>query len=348
MTSQSRGPGLRLTNRASENHRLDSHDDPRNLPPDETGCNPPIIYRNPRAPMPELPEVEVLVRHLAPVLANRIIRDVEVRRSKILRPTSERQIRDRLRGARIAGVSRRGKYLLFTLEGARTKAPFQLVGHLGMTGRMYLQPSAAPLPKHTAVAFDLGDARFVFEDTRYFGRLTLDTTAIAALGPEPFDEAFSVDYFATALRRSAQSIKVKLLDQSLVAGVGNIYASEALFCAGISPRLAARRLAREQVERLRETIRSVLDEAIGLGSTVPLNWGAETGERNGLFYYGLTSGTSRYYEERLRVYDRAGEPCVRCGVSIQRLVQAARSTYYCPGCQTGRRVTAKIKPAKIS
>jgi formamidopyrimidine-DNA glycosylase len=172
----------------------------------------------------------------------------------------------------------------------------------------------------------------VFEDTRYFGRMTLDDSAIAALGPEPLGEAFTAEYFALALQRSAQAIKVKLLDQQLVAGVGNIYASEALFRAGISPRLAARRLKPPQVARLRETIRETLRDAIERGSTVPLNYSGE-GNRDGLFYFGSAPDEGDFYEERLQVYDRAGKPCRVCGSGIKRIVQGARSTFYCPKCQ---------------
>jgi formamidopyrimidine-DNA glycosylase len=201
-----------------------------------------------------------------------------------------------------------------------------------MTGRMYLQPAKMPLPKHAAVVLGLGRQQFVFEDTRYFGRLTLDHSAIAALGPEPLGEAFTTDYFAAALKRSAQAIKVKLLDQQLVAGVGNIYASEALFRAGISPRAPARSLKPPQVARLRQTIRETLREAIKRGSTVPLNYSGE-GESDGLFYFGSAPGAPDFYEERLRVYDRAGKPCRVCQTSIKRMVQGARSTFYCPHCQ---------------
>jgi formamidopyrimidine-DNA glycosylase len=200
---------------------------------------------------------------------------------------------------------------------------------------MYLLPAKAPLPKHAAGVLNLGRENFVFEDTRYFGRLTLDLRALAKLGPEPLGPEFTVKRFADALNRSAQAIKVKLLDQSLLAGVGNIYASEALFRAGIAPTLAARRLRKAQVERLRRAIRSVLREAIGCGSTVPLNYAGQ-GTRDGLFYFGRAPGVLDYYEERLCVYDRAGRPCPECGTAIKRLVQAARSTFYCPRCQRGR------------
>lgn len=284
--------------------------------------------------MPELPEVEVLVRHLRPLLRNKTIRDVLVNRARVLAPTSIRRFGKVLRGAKFANLSRRGKYLLFTLRTGNTSEGLTLVGHLGMTGRMYLLAAEARLPKHAAVVLDLGREKFVFEDTRYFGKLTLDVSAVDRLGPEPLEKEFTADRFALGLKRSRQAIKVKLLDQSLVAGVGNIYASEALFRAGISPLKAARRLKPAEVTRLWRVIREVLREAIECGSTVPLDYRG-AGERDGLFYFGRKPGASASYEERLRVYDRAGQPCVSCRRPLKRLVQASRSTFYCSWCQRG-------------
>jgi len=255
-----------------------------------------------------------------------------VHRSKVLAPTTLEQFIRTLRGATFTGLSRRGKYLLFDLRLAGRGGRRKLVGHLGMTGRMYLLPARAPLPKHAAVVLDLGREQFVFEDTRYFGRLTLDTGSIGALGPEPLEEGFTAEKLAQALQRSSQPVKVKLLDQRVVAGIGNIYASEALFRARISPRTAARRLTSDQVKRVRQAIRETLAEAIECGSTVPLNYSG-AGRRDGLFYFGRAPGAPDYYEERLRVYDRAGQPCSNCGQAIKRLVQAARSTFYCSRCQ---------------
>jgi formamidopyrimidine-DNA glycosylase len=281
--------------------------------------------------MPELPEVEVLVRHLAPLVKNGEIERVEVRRVRVVSPTAPEQFSRKLRGTAFLDLTRRGKYLLFEMRG-QDGARFRLVGHLGMTGRMYLQPAKSALPRHAAVVLELGAENFVFEDTRYFGRMTLDDSAIAALGPEPLGEAFTAEYFALALRPSSQPIKLKLLDQQLIAGVGNIYASEALFRAGISPRIAARRLKPEQVVRLRQTIRGTLRDAIKRGSTVPLNYSGE-GKVNGLFYFGSAPDAPEFYEERLQVYDRAGKPCRVCKTPIKRIVQGARSTFYCPRCQ---------------
>jgi formamidopyrimidine-DNA glycosylase len=280
--------------------------------------------------VPELPEVEVLVCHLRPLLEGRTICSVEVRRAKVIAPASKPCFARALRGATFRSLTRRGKYLLFQLQKAGQ--PLTLVGHLGMTGRMYLLAGDAPLPKHTAVVLSLGSESFVFEDTRYFGRLLLDARGLSRLGPEPLDAHFTASGFAEALGRSRQAIKVKLLDQSLVAGIGNIYASEALFRARIAPTASAAGLTLAEARRLWRAIRQVLREAIACGSTVPLNYSGQ-GRRDGLFYFGRGPGVPDFYEERLRVYDRAGRPCPECGTAIRRRVQAARSTFYCPRCQ---------------
>lgn len=281
--------------------------------------------------MPELPEVEVLARHLRPVICGKIIRNVLVNRPKILRPTSERELKRVLVGAKFAGLSRRGKYLLFELRSKTTKKKITLLGHLGMTGKMFVADKNEPLPKHAAVVLELNRGNFVFEDTRYFGRFTFELSSVEKLGPEPLEGNFTPEIFARELKRSRQPVKVKLLDQSLVAGVGNIYASEVLFRARISPKLAANKLTLAQVKKLYGTIRDVLAEAIDCGSTVPLNFA--TGRTDGLFYFGRTADAPDFYDEWLRVYDRAGEPCIVCGSSIKRIVQAARSTFFCACCQ---------------
>ncbi len=281
--------------------------------------------------MPELPEVEVLMRHLRPLLLGKTIRGVIVKRAKVLRPTVSVEFRRTLLGATFTGLSRRGKYLLFQLDGKTAGKRITLLGHLGMTGRMFLARKNERLPAHAAVILNLGRERFVYEDTRYFGRLTLDGSATEKLGPEPLSRHFQPATLAQALRRSRQAIKVKLLDQMLVAGIGNIYASEALFRARLSPRRPANRLTGEQIKRLWRAIRGVLAGAIRSGSTVPLNFAG--GKSDGLFYFGRAPGAPDCYEERLRVYDREGQPCSNCRHPIQRLTQAARSTFYCPRCQ---------------
>jgi len=282
--------------------------------------------------VPELPEVEVLVRHLSPLLRGRVVREVVVLRTKPLRPTTARSLATRLTGARFLEVGRRAKFLVFELErdgGGRQR----LLGHLGMTGRMYLQPTAAQLPKHAVVWMGLGGERLVYEDPRGFGRFTLSLDGLEGLGPEALGVEFTAEHLAEGLGRTAQAVKVKLLDQTLVAGLGNIYAAEALFRAGVPPRTAGRRLVRAQIGRLWQAIREVLTEAIGWGSTVRPDLPG-SGRNDARFYYGGEGGEFR--TQNLLVYDRAGEPCARCGTPIRRIVQAARSTFFCPGCQRAR------------
>ncbi len=282
--------------------------------------------------MPELPEVEVLVRHLEPLLINKTVRSVQVYRKKSIRPTAPRRIRDKLVDAKFKSVTRRAKYLIFEMKPSGRAPAFTLLGHLGMTGRMFLQSKTMQLPKHTAVLLELGRHNFVFEDTRYFGRLTLDVASLDALGPEPLGNEFDGKTLRNALSRSTQAIKVKLLDQSVVAGIGNIYASEVLFQARISPRKAAGRLTHNQCNNLAVSIHETLSEAIQCGSTMPLNFSG-TDKRDGHFYYGRAENTANYSEERMLVYGREGEPCSRCGKPIRRIVQSARSTFYCRVCQ---------------
>ena len=277
-----------------------------------------------------MPEVEILVRHLRPLLRGKTIRRVSVRRERATRPTPPREFEKALAGSKFKGLTRRGKYLLFELLGARRRsepAVLTMLGHLGMTGRMFVALKKEKLLPHAAVVFNLGDRNFIYEDQRYLGRMTLDLSPLNELGPEPSD--FSPETFAAALKQSRQAIKIKLLDQSLIAGVGNIYASEALFRARISPKMAANRLTSAQAKNLLRAIRDVLNDAVELGNTIARK--TVSGE---LFYFS-NDGESDY--ERFRVYDRAGQPCLnKCGSKIQRIIQGARSTYFCPHCQRTR------------
>jgi formamidopyrimidine-DNA glycosylase len=284
--------------------------------------------------VPELPEVEVLARHLRPLLEGRTIKGVKVLRERVLGGTSVRRLQRTLSGGTFTKLERRGKFLLFTLSTRKKPAAIRLVGHLGMTGRMYLLSSKASLPKHAAVVLDLGSEKFVFEDTRYFGRFTLDPSGIEKLGPEPLSAEFTDQYLAVALSNSRQAIKVKLLDQKVVAGLGNIYASEALFRSGILPTVPAGQLNRVQLERLGAAIRAVVKGAIEFGISAALDYAGAAG-RDGLFYFGSDESGSAPKGERFSVYDRADQPCTVCGEPIRRLVQAARSTYYCARCQAG-------------
>lgn len=279
--------------------------------------------------MPELPEVEILVRRLNPLLHGKTIRRVEIRRARATRPGSPQAFQKAVTGAKFIGVARRGKYLLFELGRARTS--IQVLGHLGMAGRMFMALKNEELPKHAAIVFDLGAENFIYEDRRYFGRMALDLSPTRKLGAEPLATDFSPEILAAGLKRSRQAIKIKLLDQRLVAGIGNIYASEALFYAGLSPKRPANRLTFSEIKRLRRGIRDVFKEAIKYGSTVPLK--TMSGKSDALFYF--SDDGESYYEKRLRVYGRTGRPCLKCGTTIRRMTQAGRSTFYCPHCQKG-------------
>jgi len=281
--------------------------------------------------LPELPEVEVLVQHLASHVIGRKIRHVEVRDRRSILPTRPDLFKQTLNNASFLNVTRRGKYLIFTVR--KDRHSFPLIGHLGMTGRIYLAARQTILRQHSTLVFGLGHEKMVFEDMRRFGRMGLDASLLDGLGVEPLDREFTENKLGLALARSRQPIKVILLDQSIVAGIGNIYASEALFRAGVHPGCPAHSLGQPAIKRLRNSIRRVLREAIRFGSTVPLSFGDST---DGLFYFGQRGNPASHYEERLRVYNRHGKPCVQCGCRILRIVQAARSTYFCPQCQQER------------
>lgn len=283
--------------------------------------------------MPELPEVEILVRHLDPVLLGKRIESVTVHHARSVRPSVPSDFERALVGGVFGHTTRRAKFLCFELLTSKGIST-QWMGHLGMTGRMFLQPKDRPLPRHTTVNMDLGTQCFVFEDPRKFGRMTLDTSSLAEVGPEPLSEALRAEVFLSVLKKSRQSIKTRLLDQRVIAGVGNIYASESLFRAGIAPQRPCHRLRLQEVERLLTAIREVLEQAIAVGSSIPLDF--QSGA-DGLFYYGSerdsASSSNAEPKERFEVYDREGEACRRCGSIIRRLVQGQRSTFYCPGCQ---------------
>ena len=274
--------------------------------------------------MPELPEVEWVVRGLNRVLPGTEIRSITVHCPRLLRPTPSEALRLALVAARIQTVDRRGKYIVFQLTSKTGEKPFQICAHLGMTGRMDVVPSDRAVPKHAVVTLDLGPWRFVFEDARKFGRFTLDTEPLSRLGPEPLSANFSPEVLSTSLASSRQPIKSFLLDQSRVAGVGNIYASEALFRAGIHPLRVAGTTSTDEAVRLHHAIRAVIQEAIAA---------AEAGDSGTRFYYGDDGASTGDTPSRFRVYDRDDDPCLVCGSPIERIVQAGRSSYFCPGCQ---------------
>ena len=274
--------------------------------------------------MPELPEVETIRRDLAPELAGRTILGVELRHDDLLLDGGvPDEFRRELADRRIEAVDRRAKYLLFRLSGERV-----LEVQLRMTGRFALRDER-PAPEeftHPGAAFRLDDGRTLFyDDVRRLGGFRLQTAdawerRAARLGPEPLAEDFGAASLRAAFRARRAPVKNVLLDQRRVAGLGNIYASESLHAARLDPRRPAGSLAGEECERLAGSVRSVLAEALRHAGTT-------------LRDYRAVDGRSGAFQERLRVYAREGEACPRCGEEVRRLVQAGRSTFFCPGCQ---------------
>lgn len=282
--------------------------------------------------MPELPEVEVLVRCLRPSLVGARIRHCQVLRARAVRPETPEEVARRLEGKRVVRVERRAKYIVVDLSTDDSPAAGRVFLHLGMSGRVWVEVSGGPLPVHAALVWELdGGRRLVFSDPRGFGRCGLDESVLTRLGPEPLGRTFNGRWLRVRLGKSRQAVKLRLLDQAVVAGLGNIYASESLWMARISPFRSVRDLTAQECGRLASAIRRVLQRAIRLGSTVSLDWAGNGGDR--LFYFGRAEGGAASVQERFAVYDREGKPCRRCGGAIQRVVQGGRSTYYCPGCQ---------------
>jgi formamidopyrimidine-DNA glycosylase len=275
--------------------------------------------------MPELPEVEIVTKRLRELIVGKTIIKARLMRAGLSPENSPRQFAASLKGARVEDVTRRGKHILARLSNGRT-----LITHLRMTGRfIYLDRDAENTP-HAGAVFWLDDGKkLVFDDQRRFGLMMVARTAelgrvkyLSKLAPEPFSPEFSPEYLRDTLRRSSQQIKLALLDQTKVVGLGNIYVSEALHRAKINPRLPAKRLSKPRVALLREEILAVLGEAIANDGQFDM----ETGD--------LDSSYGRY-DQMARVYEREGRPCPACGAPIRRITQGARSTYYCPRCQRG-------------
>ena len=275
--------------------------------------------------MPELPEVEMVTRHLRVLWVGRTVTKAQLLWPRTAPEHSPRQFAAWLKGARVDGIARRGKYILAHLQTGRT-----LLVHLRMTGRFFYLADNAEAPLHTLAVFHLDNGKkLLFHDVRKFGKLHLARTdrlheseQLAALAPEPFSAEFSVEYLYDTLRASAQQIKLVLLDQTKVLGLGNIYAAEALHRAGVHPQLAARKLSKPRAALLHREIVAVLHEAIANEST--LNTNPEDLDAS------YTGGT---YEAMTRVYEREGQLCLICATPIRRIVQGQRSTYFCPKCQ---------------
>ena len=282
--------------------------------------------------MPELPEVETVRRGLLPVMEGRVLLAADVRRPDLRFPLPERMAQ-RLSGATVLALRRRSKYILADLSTGET-----LLVHLGMSGRILISGNVAgefhhahPAPaKHDHVVFDMeGGARVTFNDARRFGAMDLMPTEAAGahwllrdLGPEPLGNSFDETYLVARLKGRATPIKAALLDQRIVAGLGNIYVSEILYRAGIDPRRAAGRISAERIASLVSLTRAVLGEAIDAGGS-------------SLKDYRQTDGELGYFQHSFRVYDRESQPCATpgCAGQVQRIVQSGRSSFFCPSCQ---------------
>lgn len=275
--------------------------------------------------MPELPEVEAVARDLGRRIVGRTIRQAELRRERLAPDTTSGSFARKLANSTVERVHRRGKHILLELGGGKT-----LIVHLRMSGRFLLLDADEADPKfaHAVFHFD-DDGRLVFDDQRHFGLMKVvktsmlaETKELAKLAPEPFSDEFSVEYLTGKLRSSNRILKEILLDQTKVCGVGNIYASEAMFLSGISPKRRGSGLSVSRCAVLHGNIKDVFNEAIELGVSVEPH---PTVVGEGV--YGAKS------EVRWRVYDREGESCVACSYVIRRIKQGGRSTYYCPKCQ---------------
>lgn len=274
--------------------------------------------------MPELPEVEAFGRWLLPQVRGRCVTDLEVLKPRLVRPLSPAQFRKALEGCQIQDIRRQGKCLLWELSRPSGETEL-MVSHLGMTGSWQVLPKEAPLPRHAAVVFGLEDLRVVLEDPRQLGHLRLGSQAVPTLGPEPLEPDFTPEMLGQALVRSRAPIKVCLMEPARLAGVGNLYASEALFLAGIDPATPACELGSEAVVRLHGVLRKLLKGA------VEQNLRALRSDQPMLYQQGGLADSPA--EGGLWVYDREGQPCRRCGTPITRFQQSGRSTYQCPRCQ---------------
>ena len=269
--------------------------------------------------MPELPEVETTVRGIAAVLDGEVLTRVEPRRADLRRPIPV-DLRQRLTGARVTGLGRRAKYGLIETDRGDT-----LVFHLGMSGRWRVDPSE--IEKHDHLILETAAGRVLaLNDHRRFGSLDLiktDTLAdwpvFKALGPEPLSDAFSYRTLTTAFKGRSASIKTLLLDQRVVAGLGNIYVCEALFMAGIKPHKPAGRVVTARLRPLVQAIKDVLNAAIVAGGSTLRDFARPDGELG-------------YFSKQWHVYGREGELC-RCGQPVQRSTDSGRSTFYCAKCQ---------------
>ncbi|MBI5058538.1 bifunctional DNA-formamidopyrimidine glycosylase/DNA-(apurinic or apyrimidinic site) lyase [candidate division KSB1 bacterium] len=273
--------------------------------------------------MPELPEVETVVRELRPHVVGALIKSAKFAIPRQLLPQTPALVSRRIRGRKIVAVNRRGKYILLKLDHGT------LVLHLRMSGRLYVREGGSALDHERAwIELQPGARTLAFRDVRTLGTIQYypddaEIPALRALGWEPLDTTVAPGELRDRLRSRSMAIKPVLLDQSIWAGIGNIYASDSLWVAEIDPRVPANRLSLRQCERLTKSVPAVLTRALGQGGST-------------LRDFMSPDGMEGSYQKHFRVYDREGEPCSRCHGTIRRIVQAQRSTYFCPGCQNRR------------
>ena len=270
--------------------------------------------------MPELPEVETTRRGIAPHIQGHTIKEIIVRDRRLRWPVP-RNLPDKLQDQKILEVGRRGKYLLLSTSAGT------LIIHLGMSGSLRVLPCATPYEKHDHVDIKLDtDLCLRLRDPRRFGAVLFTDTdpreheLLRDLGPEPLSDALTGEYLFTRSRKRKTCIKSFIMDSHIVVGVGNIYANEALFAAGIHPRRAAGKVSRENYTALVSAIKKVLRASIKAGGTT-------------LRDFTRSDGKPGYFRLSLLIYDHAGEPCPKCGKPISQAVIAQRATYYCTHCQ---------------
>jgi formamidopyrimidine-DNA glycosylase len=284
--------------------------------------------------MPELPEVETIARALRPQLVGRTILEANVRWARTIATPSANKFKEQVRGQQVREVSRRGKFLVINLRSSRDpiKEPYNLLIHLRMSGDLAVKKGKINPGKHDRLILDLspgtlpgssretkGKGSLVFNDTRKFGRvwLTKDMQEVTgSLGPEPLTSDFTAQWLYQALRQRRRQLKPLLLDQTFLAGLGNIYTDESLHRAKLHPLTPSDSVTRKQAEHLHRAIRTILREAI---------------RRNGASFDWVYRGGE--FQNHFRVYDREGEPCPVCGTKIQKIYVGQRGTHFCPHCQ---------------
>ena len=275
--------------------------------------------------MPELPEVETVVRDLCQAdVVGRTITGTRISWPRTIEGMAQSTFCDRLCGCRILDIQRRAKYIVIPISSRQW-----LLIHLRMTGRLHLEASRVPVALHERVALQLDDGRELrFIDTRKFGRWILTenvASVLGVLGPEPLAPDFRVKHLAHILHAHQRMLKPMLLDQHIIAGLGNIYVDEALWEAGLHPCRSSKSLSSSDVNRLHRAIRTVLHRGIR-------SMGTSLGTGKGNFY--SVAGRRGRNQDGLRVFRRQGNPCPRCNTQIERLIVAQRSTHLCPTCQT--------------